>query len=150
AIVSFLALAVVSAAQEIQEREIHVMTSGAFTAALNELTPAFERASGAKLATVYGGSMGSAPDTIPHRLQRGEPADVVILASDALDDLIAKGKVAAGSRVDLVRSVIGMAVRAGEPKPDISTVDALRRTLLAAESIAYSSSASGVYLSTEL
>jgi molybdate transport system substrate-binding protein len=83
-------------------------------------------------------------------LNRNEPADVVILAREALDDLVAKGKVVPGSQVDLVRSTIGMAVRAGAPKPDISSVEALTRTLLAARSIAYSASASGVYLSTEL
>src|SRR5207245_9799521 len=74
----------------------------------------------------------------------------VILAGQELDDLSALGQVAAASRVDLVRSSIGMAVRSCAPKPDISSVDALKRTLLDAKSIAYSSSASGVYLSTEL
>ena len=94
--------------------------------------------------------MGNAPDSIPSRLARGEPVDVVILASTALDDLIKQGKVVPGSRVDLARSTIGMAVRAGAPKPDISSVDALKRALLEAKSIAYSASASGVYLSTEM
>jgi len=94
--------------------------------------------------------MGNAPDSIPSRLDRGEPVDVVILADSALDELIKRGKVIAGSRVDLVRSSIGMAVRAGAPKPDISTLDALKRTLLQAKSIAYSASASGVYLSHDL
>ena len=131
-------------------QDIRVMTSGAFTAAFNELTPVFEGATGHKILTTYGGSMGSAPDAIPNRLQRGEPADIVIMAASALDDLIKQGKVVSGSRVDLVRSTIGAAVRAGAPKPDISSVDALRRALLQAKSIAYSSSASGVYLSTEL
>jgi molybdate transport system substrate-binding protein len=130
--------------------EIRVMTSGAFTAAYLELIPSFERATHDTVVTSYGGSMGGAPDSIPSRLQRGEPVDVVIMAASALDDLIKQGKVVAGSRVDLVRSSIGMAVRAGTPKPDISTVEALTRTLLRAASIAYSSSASGVYLSTEL
>lgn len=130
--------------------EVKVMTSGGLTAALAELTPAFERATGYKVVTSYGASMGGAPDSIPSRLQRGEPVDVVILASEALDDLIAKGRVVAGSRVDLARSSIGMVVRAGAPKPDIGSVDALKRTLLQAKSIAYSASASGVYLSTEL
>ena len=130
--------------------EIRVMTSGGFTAAYNELTPEFERATQNKVVTTYGASMGGAPDSIPSRLQRGEPVDVVILAASALDDLIKQGKVVAGSRVDLVRSSIGMVVRGGAPKPDISTVDALRRALLEAKSIAYSDSASGVYISTEL
>jgi molybdate transport system substrate-binding protein len=84
------------------------------------------------------------------RLERGEEIDVVIMAAPALADLIKQGKVRADSQVDLVRSAIGMAVKAGAPKPDIGTVDALKRTLLAAKSIAYSDSASGVYLSTEL
>jgi len=130
--------------------DIHVMTSGAFTAAYLELVPEFERATKNKVVTSFGGSMGNGPETIPNRLQRGEPADVVILASAALDDLIKQGKVVAGSRVDLVRSSIGIAVRAGAPKPDISTVAALKQALLNAKSIAYSASASGVYLSTEM
>jgi len=130
--------------------EIKVMTSGAFTAAYLQLTPEYERASHNKVVPAYGASTGGAPDSIPSRLQRGEPVDVVILAAPALDELIKQGKVVAGSRVDLVRSSIGVAVRAGAPKPDISSMDALKRTLLEAKSIAYSDSASGVYLSKEL
>ncbi len=72
------------------------------------------------------------------------------MAGPALDALIQQGKVRAGSRVDLVQSKIGMAVKAGAPRPDIASVEALKRTLLNAKSIAYSDSASGVYLSTEL
>src|SRR5207249_1716054 len=86
----------------------------------------------------------------PSRLKRGEPVDVVILAAEALEDLIRQGKVQRGSRVDLVRSSIGVVTRAGAPKPDISTVEGLKRALLQAKSIAYSASASGVYVSTEL
>jgi molybdate transport system substrate-binding protein len=130
--------------------EVNVMSSGGFTAAYLELTPEFERATQNKVMTVYGASMGGAADSIPSRLQRGEPADAVILAAPALDDLIKQGKVVAGSRVDLARSFIGMAVRSGAPKPDISSVDTLKRTLLEAKSIAYSASASGAYLSTVL
>lgn len=130
--------------------EIRVMTSGGFTAAYLEVIPEFERTTQHKIVTSFGASMGNAPDSIPNRLQRGEPVDVVILAASALDELIKQGKVVAGSRVDLVRSSIGMAVRAGAPRPDISSIDALTRTLLQAKSIAYSASASGVYLSTEL
>jgi molybdate transport system substrate-binding protein len=137
-------------ALSVQAADLTVVTSGAFTAPFLELTPAYERASHNKLTTEFGASMGSTPDTIPNRLARGESIDVVIMAAPALDDLIRVGKIRPGSRVDLVRSSIGMAVKAGSPKPDISTLEALKRTLLAARSIAYSGSASGVYLSTEL
>jgi molybdate transport system substrate-binding protein len=130
--------------------EIKVVTSGAFTAAYLELVPQYERATHDKLVTEFGPSMGTTHNAIPIRLERGEEIDVVIMAAPALADLIKQGKVRADSRVDLVQSSIGMAVKAGAPKPDISTVDALKRTLLAAKSIAYSDSASGVYLSTEL
>jgi molybdate transport system substrate-binding protein len=130
--------------------EIKVVTSGGFTAAYLELVPEYERTTHNKLVTEFGPSMGTTHDAIPIRLERGEAIDVVIMAGPALDDLIKQGKVPADSRVDLVLSKIGMAVKAGAPRPDISTVDALKRTLLAAKSIAYSDSASGVYLSTEL
>ena len=130
--------------------EVRVMTSGAFTAPYKELVPAFEKATGHKVISAYGASQGGAPDSIPSRLDRGEPVDVVILAGPALDGLIKAGKVVDGSRVDVVRSTIGMVVRQGAPKPDIGTVEALKRTLLEAKSIAYSASASGTYLSTEM
>ena len=130
--------------------DIRVMTSGGFTAPYLELVPGFERTTSHKVVTTFGGSMGAGPETIPNRLQRGEPADVVILAAEALEDLVKQGKVVPGSRVDLVRSTIGMAVKAGAPKPDISTTAALVETLLRAKSIAYSASASGIYLTTEL
>jgi molybdate transport system substrate-binding protein len=126
------------------------MTSGAFTAPYLDAAPLFERASGHSVSNVFGASTGGAPDSIPTRLARGEAADIVIVSAEALDALIAANLVQPGSRVDLVLSRIGVAVRAGAPKPDISTVEALVRTLRAAESIAYSASVSGTYISTEL
>ncbi len=143
-------LGLVLFAQTSTAADIHVVSSGGFTAAYNQLVPLYEQASQNKVATAYGASIGTAPDAIPSRLARGEQFDIVILADSALDDLIRQGKVVPGSRVDLARSIIGMSVRKGTPKPDISTVDALRQTLLNAKSIAYSASASGTYLSTEL
>jgi molybdate transport system substrate-binding protein len=128
--------------------DIRVMTSGAFTAALLELTPAFERATRHRI--VVGATTSTGPDSVQNRLQRGEPVDVVIMADAALEGFIRDGRVVVGSRVDLARSAIGMAVRAGAPTPDISTVDAFKQALLQAKSIAYSASVSGVYLSTEL
>lgn len=126
------------------------MVSGAFRTAYLELVPEFERSMHTKIVTVAGASLGDGPTTIPSRLGRGEAADVVILADEALAALIGRGMVLQESRVPLVRSSIAMAVRAGAPQPDISSVDGLRRALLSAKSIAYSTSASGVYLSTEL
>jgi molybdate transport system substrate-binding protein len=148
-IVRVAALVLLTAAAA-QADEIRVMTSGALSAALRELTPTFERTSGDTLIIVSGGSVAGAPDSIPDRLARGERADVVIMAAAGIDDLIKAGRVASGSRVDLARSSIGIAVRAGAAKPDISTVEALTRALLQARSVAYSSSVSGVYVSTEL
>ena len=94
--------------------------------------------------------MGAAPDAIPQRLARREPADVLLLAADGLEALIDRGLAQPGSRVDVARSLIGMCVRAGAPKPDISTVEAFRQVLLSAGSIAYSASASGVYIENEM
>jgi len=129
--------------------DITVMTSGTFTAAYLELLPQLERVIRGKVVTATT-SMGTGPNSIPSRIERGEAVDVVIVADDALNQLIKDGRVLANSRVELARSGIGMAVRAGAPKPDISSLDALRRTLLQAKSIAYSASVSGRYLTTEL
>ena len=130
--------------------EIRVVSSGGFTAAYKELVPLFEAATGHKVVTAYGASMGTAQDSIPSRLARGEQFDIVILADGALDALAKEGKVVPNTRVDLGRSLIGMSVRKGLPKPDISTVEGLKKTVLDAKSIAYSASASGTYLSNEL
>ena len=130
--------------------EVRVMISGGLTAAFNALVPEFERTSGNKVLVAYGPSMGTTVNAIPVRLERGEPADVLIMVGYALGDLIKKGKVVEGSRVDLVKSPIGVAVKAGAPEPDISSADAVRQALLAARSVAYSDSASGVYVSTEM
>ena len=146
ALAAWLALATGAAAAA----EIRVMSSGGFTAAYRDLIPEFEWRTGHKLHSSYGASMGDAPDAIPQRLARGEPADVLILAASGLDALVKQGRAVEGSRVDLAESRIGFAVRAGAPKPDMSTPEAVRRALLEANSIAYSASASGVYFSTEM
>jgi len=150
AVAALLLVCALLAAVSLRADEIKVVTSGGFTAAYLELVPEYESATHNKLLTEFGPSMGTTHNAIPIRLDRGESIDVVIMAAAPLADLIQQGKVRADSRVDLVQSKIGMAVKAGAPKPDISTLDALKRTLLAAKSIAYSDSASGVYLSTEL
>ena len=94
--------------------------------------------------------MGDSPEAIPARLARGEAADVVILDGGAADELGKRGLVRADSKINLARSLIGMVVPSGAAKPDIGSVEALRSTLLAARSIAYSDSGSGTYLSTTL
>ena len=147
---ALLAFALPLAVASALAADLKVMTSGGFTAAYRELVPQFESATGNKVLTEYGASMGGAATSIPARLDRGEPVDVVILASEGLEALIQSGKINPQSRVDLVRSQIGIAVRAGAPKPDIGSVQALKRALLQARSIAYSDSASGVYVSSEL
>jgi molybdate transport system substrate-binding protein len=134
----------------VQADQLDVMNSGGFSAAYKALKPKFEAASGHTLSTAWGPSMGKAPEAIPNRLARGEPADVVIMVGYALDALIKQGKIDPASRTDLADSRIGMAVRAGHPKLDISTVAGLRAAMLGAQSIAYSDSASGVYIEREL
>ena len=129
--------------------DLVVMTSGTFTAAHLELAVDFERSTHITITTAAT-TMGVGVESIPSRLQRGEPVDVVIVASDALDDMIKSGTVVAGSRVDLAQSRIGMAVRAGAPKPDIGSLAALTQALLNAKSVALSSSVSGDYFSKEL
>jgi molybdate transport system substrate-binding protein len=131
-------------------RQIKVLTSGGFTAAYNILAPQFEQTTGIVLVTAYGASSGGAPDSIPSRLSKGEAADVIILSRSSLDKLTELGQVRPASRIDLVRSGIGMAVRSGATKPDISTKNSFIHTVLSAESIGYSASASGTYLSTVL
>jgi molybdate transport system substrate-binding protein len=133
-----------------QANEIRVITSGAFTEAYKKLVPEFEKQTGHQVISSFGASVGNAPDSIPTRFLRGEKFDLIILSDGGLEAMIQKGNVVPGSRVDLVRSQIGAAVRKGTPKPDISTVEALKQTLLNAKSIAYSASASGTYLSNEL
>jgi molybdate transport system substrate-binding protein len=129
---------------------VRVMISGGLTAAFNAIVPEFERQTGNTVLVAYGPSMGTTTNAIPVRLERGEPADVLIMVGYALGDLIKKGKVVEASRADLVKSPIAIAVKAGSPKPDISTSDAVKHALLAAKSVAYSDSASGVYVSTEM
>ena len=130
--------------------EVRVMISGGLAPAFNALVPEYEKQTGNKVLVAYGPSMGTTVDAIPVRLERGEPTDVLIMVGFALADLAKKGKVVPDSQVNLVKSPIGVAVKAGAPKPDISSADSLKRALLDAKTVAYSDSASGVYISTEM
>ena len=129
--------------------DIRIMTSGAFTAAHLELIPQLEALTKKTIVTVTT-SMGTGETSIENRLKRGEPVDVVIVADVAMRRFIDAGFVLEEGRLPLANSFIGLAVRAGAPKPDVSSLDALRRTFLAAQCIAYSASVSGQYLTTEL
>ena len=128
--------------------EIKVMISAGFFSVYKELGPAFEKSTGHKLVTTRGPSVGDSPEAIPTRLARGEEADAVIMDGVGVDLLDQRELTRPGSRIPLAQSFIGMVVRAGQPKPDIGTMDGLRGTLLAAKSIAVSDSSSGTYLST--
>jgi len=132
------------------QADLIVMTSGGYAEALDRLEPQFERQTGLDITIVHGSSAGGATDSIPERLKRGEPADLVILSREGLAILQQQKLVQPGTDRDLVRSRIGMAVRAGSPKPDISTPETFVAALLAAPSIGYSASASGTYLSKDL
>lgn len=145
-----LSVATLLTASPTSAADIRVMISAGFHGVYSELAPAFERVSGHHLVTTRGPSMGDSPESIPTRLARGEAADVVILDGGAADELGERGLVQAATKTELARSLIGMVVQAGAPKPDIGSVEALKRTLLTAKSIAYSDSGSGTYLSTKL
>ncbi|WP_343525269.1 substrate-binding domain-containing protein [Sphingomonas sp.] len=127
-------------------RELHVVTSGGFTAAFHALAAKYERDTGVHVVAEHGPSMGDTPQAIPARLARHEDADVVILARGALDKLAEQGSVTPGIVTDLGLSKIAVAVKAGATVPDIATPDALRDTLIHAKSVAWSDSASGVYI----
>jgi len=133
-----------------QAEELNVMTSGGFTAAFQRLSPKYAQDSGDTIQTILGPSMGQAREAIPNRLARGENADVVIMVGYALDELIRQGVVDPASKVELADSRIGMVVREGATKPRIDTEEAFRQSLLDAKSIAYSDSASGVYIQNKL
>jgi molybdate transport system substrate-binding protein len=130
--------------------QLKVIISGGFTGAYEQLLPEFERTSGIKVATGSGSSQGTGPQTIGAQLARGVPADVVILSREGLNELIAANRIAVGTDVDLARAPLGLAVRAGSPKPDVSTVEAVRQVLLKAKTIAVAGSTSGIWLTTDL
>ena len=134
-------LAAVASTTMTHAAEIKLIASNAVKEACHDLLPAFERASGHKVAAVYGGT----PD-ITKRIDGGEVVDLVVLSAGSIDGLIKRGRLAEGSRVDFVRSAIGVAIRPGAPKPDISSGDAVKASLIKASSIVISSGPSSVYL----
>jgi molybdate transport system substrate-binding protein len=130
--------------------QLNVLMSGGFAAAYEQLLPEFKRVTGIKVTTGSGASQGTGPQTIAAQLARGMPADVVILSREGLSDLIAANKIVAGTDVDLARVPLGVAVREGAAKPDVSTVEAFKQVLLKAKTVAIPGSTSGIWLATEL
>jgi molybdate transport system substrate-binding protein len=110
--------------------------SGGFSGACERLLPEFERTSGIKVTTALGASQGPGPQTIAAQLARGVPADVVILSREGLNELITAKRIVAGTDVDLAQVPLGVAVRAGTPKPDLSTAEAFKQVLLNAKTVA--------------
>jgi molybdate transport system substrate-binding protein len=129
---------------------LNVLISGGFSAAYERLLPEFTRESGIAVSTGSGASQGKGPQTIAAQLARGVPADVVILSREGLTELIAAQRIVAGTDLDLAQVPLGVAVRAGAVKPDVSTVEAFKRVLLGAKTVAMPASTSGIWLQTEL
>ncbi len=130
--------------------QLNVLISGGFSGAYEQLLPEFERTSGIKVTTGSGASQGAGPQTIAAQLARGVPTNVVILSREGLNELIAAKRIATGTDVDLARVPLGVAVRAGTPKPDVSTVEAFKQVLLKAKIVAIPGSTSGIWLTTDL
>jgi len=129
--------------------QLNVITSVGFAAAYNELGPDFQKSSGITISTKHFASQGNGPDTIAAQLRAGAAADVVIMSKEGLGELLAEGRIIPASAVDLAQARLGVAVRAGTPKPDISTVEAFRHMLLRSKSI-NAVSTTGLYLTEKL
>ena len=130
--------------------QLKVIISGGFSTAYQQVLPEFERSTGITVTTLSGASQGKGPETIAAQLGRGVPVDVAILSREGLTELIAAGRIAAGTDVDLARAALGVSVRSGTRKPDISTVEAFKQALVSARVVAVPASTSGIYLTTEL
>jgi molybdate transport system substrate-binding protein len=124
-----------------QAAEVKVMAANAVKEAYLELVSTFEKSTGHKVTTIWGGTEG-----VTKRISGGEVVDIVIIAAPNIDRLIAEGKLVSGSRADFAKSGVGVAVRTGLPKPDVSSAEAVKRAVLAANSVAYSSGPSGFYV----
>jgi molybdate transport system substrate-binding protein len=130
--------------------QLKVLISGGFSGPYEQLLPEFERTTGIKVSTGSGSSQGTGPQTIAAQLAGGVPTDVVILSREGLTELNAAGRIAPGTDVDLARTPLGVAVRAGAAKPDVSTVEAFKQVVTKAKAVAVPSSTSGIFLRAEL
>ena len=129
------------AASTASAAEIKVLASGATKEVIDEVLPQFEKSSGHKVVIAFTGTAN-----IKKRIAAGEIYDLVIVGGPVIDAFVQQAKIRPGSRTDLMKSGVGVAVRAGAAKPDIGSSEALKKTLLAAKSIGYSSGPSGDYV----
>ena len=132
------------------QAQLKVIISGGFSSAYRQVLPEFESSTGVTVTTLSGASQGKGPETIVAQLSRGVAADVAILSREGLSELIAAGRIAVGTDVELARAALGAAVRSGTRKPDISSVAAFKQALLSAKVVAVPASTSGIYLTTDL
>ena len=139
-------VSLISIANLVVAAEIKVLSGSAVEPALLVLIPQFEQSSGHKVKFDFDGAIGA----MTNRIEKGEAADVIIVSRSQIDSLEKQSKVTPGSRVELARLGIGVFVRKGAPKPDISSVEAFKRTLLAAKSIGYNDPAAGAPVSIYL
>src|SRR5271165_5089602 len=115
-----------------QDMEIHILCSNSFHEAMQKLLPEAERTAGRRINVQFGASAN-----FKRLIEGGEPFDLAIVTPQIIADLIKEGKIAPGTATDLASTGIGIAVRAGQPKPDVSTTEAIKRTVLQAKSIGY-------------
>lgn len=126
--------------------QVKVIISGGFSGPYEKLIPEFQRASGIKVETGSGASQGTGPQTIASQLASGGHFDVVIMSREGLNDLIAAKRIAPGTDVDLAKALLGVAVKKGAPKPDVSTVEAFKQLMLKSKNVAVPASTGGIYL----
>ena len=137
------ALLMLAGFQTAAASEIKVLSTPTMKTAIDELRPQFERTSGHTVVVVFEAVAG-----LKRQIEAGEAFDVAILLPPTIDDLIKQGKIAAGSRADIARTAVGVGIRTGAPRPDISSVDAFRRSLLGAKAISYSPTAQVAHISS--
>jgi molybdate transport system substrate-binding protein len=130
--------------------QLKVLISGGFSGPYQKLLPEFERTTSIKVTTGSGSSQGTGPQTIGAQLARDVPADVVILSREGLTELIAAHRISSGTDADLARTPLGVAVRAGAAKPDVSTVEAFKQVVLNSKAVAVPSSTSGIFLTRDV
>lgn len=140
AIVGALLMPVAASAQ------VKVIISGGFSGPYEKLLPEFQKTSGIKVETGSGASQGTGPQTIASQLASGARFDVVIMSREGLDELIAAKRIAPGTDVDLAKALLGIAVRKGAPKPDVSTVEAFKQLMLKSKLVAVPGSTSGIFV----